>query len=158
MPEKLKVSFNSPQCGWMSIGFADGGQEFHTTTAHTPHETALPELMNVLSVLLDDASQTNFVIRWNRTPEEFDFLLNRNGERVRLEIWQYPTENRTTGERVFAHEGAIFDVCAAFYETFAQMYEDREIDEFEQNWRQPFPFEAFERFTEAFQKIKQTTA
>ena len=28
----------------------------------------------------------------------------------------------------------------------AQLYEDRETDEFEFNWRQPFPFEEFENF------------
>ena len=29
----------------MSIGFEDGVDEFHTTTAHAPHELALPELL-----------------------------------------------------------------------------------------------------------------
>jgi len=47
----LEVSFNSPQCGWMSIGFADGASEFHTTTAHAPHEGALAELMRILTDL-----------------------------------------------------------------------------------------------------------
>ena len=51
--DKLEVSFNSPQCGWMSIGFADGTREFHTTTAHAPHEKALPELLRILTDLLD---------------------------------------------------------------------------------------------------------
>ena len=49
----LEVSFNSPQCGWMSIGFDDGVNEFHTTTAHAPHELALPELMKILTSLAD---------------------------------------------------------------------------------------------------------
>ncbi len=29
---------------------------------------------------------------------------------------------------------------------FIQLYEDRETDEFEFNWRQPFPHEEFEKF------------
>ena len=45
MANKLEVSFNSPQCGWMSIGFDDGVSEFHTTTAHAPHSKALSELL-----------------------------------------------------------------------------------------------------------------
>ena len=61
MAGKLKVSFNSPQCGWMSIGFADAQTEFHTTTAHTPHLNALPDLMNALTDLLDDAAEKSRV-------------------------------------------------------------------------------------------------
>jgi hypothetical protein len=53
MTGKLEVSFNSPQCGWMSIGFEDGVNEFHTTTAHAPHAFALAELMQILTRLAD---------------------------------------------------------------------------------------------------------
>ncbi len=152
---KLEVSFNSPQCGWMSIGFDDGAGEFHTTTAHAPHERALPELLRILSALLDADSgkATEYVLHWNRNPEEFDFRFAGNGENVRLEIYQFPTETRETeeGELVFAHEGGVNEVCAAFAETFKQLYEDRETDEFEFNWRQPFPDEEFQSFTRKLQ-------
>ena len=108
MTNKLEVSFNSPQCGWMSIGFDDGVNEFHTTTAHAPHEKALAELLEILSALLDANSAPNeYVLRWNRNPEEFDFRFARAGENVLLEIYQYPGEEREpeTSENVFAHAG-----------------------------------------------------
>jgi len=149
MANKLEVSFNSPQCGWMSIGFDDGSSEFHTTTAHAPHERALPELLQILSDLLDKNSPTEeYVLHWNRNPEEFDFKFGKNDENVTLEIYQYPGETRETTEReiVFAHEGKVADVCAAFAETFNQLYEDRNTDEFEFNWRQAFPFEDYAKF------------
>lgn len=149
MANELEVSFNSPQCGWMSIGFADGVNEFHTTTAHAPHERALSELLQILSSLLDKNSARNeFVLHWNRNPEEFDFYFLREGEIVRLEIYQYPGETRSLSERelVFAHTGKTRDVCAAFYSTFLQLYNDRRTDDFEQNWRQDFPLEEFEEF------------
>lgn len=146
---KLEVSFNSPQCGWMSIGFDDGRREFHTTTAHAPHENALPQLLQILSDLLVENSEAKeYVLHWNRNPEEFDFRFVKNGENVRLEIYQFPTEIRAASDRelVFAHEGDVEFVCTAFAETFRQLYEDRNTDEFEFNWRQPFPFAEFERF------------
>ncbi len=146
---KLEVSFNSPQCGWMSIGFADGKNEFHTTTAHAPHEKALPELLRILTDLLDaDSAEKEYVLHWNRNPEEFDFRFVANGENVSLEIYQFPTEQRADSDRelVYAHRGNVRDVCAAFAETFQQLYEDRNTDEFEFNWRQPFPFEEFQIF------------
>ncbi len=149
MSGKLEVSFNSPQCGWMSIGFEDGVSEFHTTTAHAPHEFALPELLQILSALLDaDSPEDEYLLKWNRDPEEFDFRFVRNGEQMLLEIYQYPSGDRDASERelVFSHLGTVKDVCASFHETFNQLYADRETDEFEFNWRQPFPYKEFEQF------------
>lgn len=149
MQRKLEVSFNSPQCGWMSIGFDDGVSEFHTTTAHAPHELALPELLRILTALLDAGStQNEYLLKWNRDPEEFDFRFVRDGDSVTLEIYQYPTDERDSDERemVFSHQGKVGEVCEAFAATFAQLYTDRSTDEFEFNWRQPFPFAAYEEF------------
>jgi hypothetical protein len=151
MKHKLDVSFNSPQCGWMSIGFDDGETEFHTTTAHAPHELALPELLQILTaLLLTESPQNDYLLKWNRDPEEFDFQFTRAGDEVLLEIYQYPTEEREASERelVFSHRGLIRDICGSFFETFAQLYEDRETDEFQFNWRQPFPYAEYERFSD----------
>lgn len=148
----LEVSFNSPQCGWMSIGFADGVNEFHTTTAHAPHAAALPELMEILTNLADPAAAENeYTLKWNRDPEEFDLRFLRNGEKLLIEIYQYPTDERDATERelVFSHEGTVGVVVQAFAETFKQLYEDRDTDEFEFNWRQPFPFEEYQSFKAA---------
>lgn len=151
MTKKLEVSFNSPQCGWMSIGFEDGVSEFHTTTAHSPHESALPELMRILTAVADPAAQNEYLLKWNRDPEEFDFRFARDGEDLLMEIYQYPTDERDSTERelVFSHNGRIQDVVAAFATTFDQLYEDRDTDEFEFNWRQPFPFAEYEVFQNA---------
>jgi len=149
MSRKLEVSFNSPQCGWMSIGFEDGVNEFHTTTAHAPHETALPDLMRILTAIADPVgSQSDLVLQWNRDPEEFDFRFVRDGESLLIEIYQYPTEDRDATERelVYSHMGSVDETVAAFAETFEQLYEDRDTDEFEFNWRQPFPYKEFEEF------------
>lgn len=145
----LEVSFNSPQCGWMSIGFDDGRSEFHTTTAHAPHGSALPELMSILTKIADPASaQSEYLLKWNRDPEEFDFQFTRNDGSLLIEIYQYPTEERDAAERqlVFSHTGTVDDVLSSFAATFEQLYEDRDTDEFEFNWRQPFPYKEFEEF------------
>jgi hypothetical protein len=152
MPGKLEVSFNSPQCGWMSIGFTDGVNEFHTTTAHAPHAAALPELMAMITKLADPASPENeYTLKWNRDPEEFDFRFLRNGEKLLIEIYQYPTDDRDHAERelVFSHEGTVGVVVRAFAETFEQLYADRDTDEFEFNWRQPFPIDEYRSFEAA---------
>ena len=149
MSGNLEVSFNSPQCGWMSIGFEDGVSEFHTTTAHAPHNMALAELMQILTALLgSEAAENDYILKWNRDPEEFDFRFVRNGDQLTLEIYQYPTDDREPAERemVFTHTGHVREVVDAFAATFAQLYEDRDTDEFEFNWRQPFPHTEYEQF------------
>lgn len=158
MAGNLEVSFNSPQCGWMSIGFDDGVSEFHTTTAHAPHATALPDLMRILTALSSndpdsigtDAAPNDYVLQWNRDPEEFDFQFVRQGDNLTIEIYQYPTEDRDAAERelVYSHTGSVANTVAAFAETFDQLYQDRDTDEFEFNWRQPFPYKEFQEFKE----------
>lgn len=155
MSGKLEVSFNSPQCGWMSVGFEDTNGEFHTTTAHAPHAAALPELMRILTALNDErAAENEYVLRWNRDPEEFDFRFVHNGDELTLEIYQYPTDERESTERelVFSHSGKVRDVCTAFATTFEQLYLDRDTDEFEFNWRQPFPYREYEDFKERMER------
>ena len=151
----LEVSFNSPQCGWMSIGFDDGVTEFHTTTAHAPHAGALPELMQILTEL-SSASEgpRERLLKWNRDPEEFDFRFVREGERVLMQIYQYPTDDRSFAERelVFTHLDSAENVINAFAATFEQLFADRETDEFEFNWRQPFPHREYEAFRERIQQ------
>ena len=155
MSGKLEVSFNSPQCGWMSIGFDDGVTEFHTTTAHAPHAGALPELMRILTEL-SSASEgpRERLLKWNRDPEEFDFRFLREGDKMLLQIYQYPTDDRSFAERelVFTHLDSAENVINAFAATFEQLYADRETDEFEFNWRQPFPHREYEAFRERIQQ------
>ncbi|MEP6848587.1 MAG: hypothetical protein ABI999_07010, partial [Acidobacteriota bacterium] len=97
------------------------------------------------------------LLKWNRDPEEFDFRFVRSGDDLLIEIYQYPTEERdaTEKELVFSHTGAISEVSVAFAETFNQLYEDRNTDEFEFNWRQPFPYREFEEFKARFGSISK---
>jgi hypothetical protein len=159
MSRKLEVSFNSPQCGWMSIGFKDAAGEFNTTTAHSPHRLALPQLLKLLTdLLVGNSAGAEYILPWNRDPEEFDLrFLRSEGESVLFEVYQYPTDERELAERelVFAHLGNVREVCEAFAETFEQLYQDRETDEFEFNWRQPFPYKEFENFKAAMNAVKK---
>ncbi|KXK01477.1 MAG: hypothetical protein UZ17_ACD001001702 [Acidobacteria bacterium OLB17] len=147
MSSKLEVSFNSPQCGWMSVGFKDGNGEFHTTTAHAPHKDALAELLAILTSLIKGGGER--VLPWNRDPEEFDLRFVPGEAGVLFEVYEYPDPDRDAEERelVFSHTGDAADICRAFAETFRRLYEDRDTDDFEFNWHQPFPVAEYERFT-----------
>jgi hypothetical protein len=154
MSEKFKVSFNSPQCGWMSIGFSSGENEFLTTTAHAPHSRALSELLEILTELLrDNTSKTEFLLKWNRNPEEFDFkFCKENNNSVNFQIFQFPTEKRQSSEKVFEVTCEIIEFAEAFHTTYLHLKEDIDTDAFIQNWHQPFPFSEFSAFESAFKK------
>lgn len=149
MADKLEVSFNSPQCGWMSIGFVAGDREFHTTTAHEPHKHALPELLTVLASLHGNGV-TDSVVNWSRNPEALDFHFRTSDGFVEFKIVEFPTRERETSEIVFEYRGEIEGFCRAFLGTFEQLHEDRETDEFEFNWHQPFPYREFQELKTRF--------
>ena len=150
MSGELEVSFNSPQCGWMSIGLESGENEFHTTTAHAPHSNALAELLHSLKSMLK-GNEYSHTLRWNRDPEEFDFILERNGDDASIQVFEYPTteRNQEWKELVFDHSGAALQIAEAFLETFQQLYDERDVDEFEENWHQEFPYTEFSELMEA---------
>ena len=148
--KNFEVSFNSPQCGWMSIGFKNNENEFHSTTAYTPYEAVLSEILDTLAVLLSEEN-VDRLIKWNRLPEEFDFVFKRSDDLATIQIFQYPTDERIERELVFAYTGDPVEIAESFYETFTQLYEARETDEFEMNWKQPFPDAEFARFRSALE-------
>ncbi len=155
MSGKLEVSFNSPQCGWMSIGFEDGVSEFHTTTAHAPHSNALSEMLRGVVSLIDAKTpKDEFVVQWSRNPEAYDFRFSRKNGSVRLLVHEFPTTDRAydKSQEVFSHEGDARQIASAFYETFEQLYEERDVDEFEDNWHQEFPYEEFSKLKEVLSK------
>lgn len=156
MSEKLEVSFNSPQCGWMSIGFDDGTSEFHTTTAHAPYEGALGDLMTILTEMQTGERPYEKTLKWNRDPEEFDFRFAREDGKALIQIFEFPTDERDEAEKklVFTHLNTIENVTSAFAATFEQLFADRETDEFEFNWRQPFPYERYQMFKISADKVE----
>ena len=154
MARNLEVSFNSPQCGWMAIGFEDGVNEFQTTTAHAPYSNALQELLTTLVSLLnknvDDFTHT---LKWNRNPEAFDFVVEKSGSDATILIIEYPTELRDAerSENVYSFSGDAIQIAEAFRVTFQQLYDERDIDEFEDNWHQKFPLAEFNQLKEAIE-------
>jgi hypothetical protein len=149
MTKGFEVSFNSPQCGWMAVGLKHAGGEYNTTTAHTPHETVLADLLQTVTKLVTTGDSFTRTLKWNRDPEEYDFKFSSNGGEATLEVIEYPTAEREAGENVFSYTGDAHQMAAAFAKTFQQMYEERDIDEFEANWHQKFPQKEFERLKNA---------
>jgi hypothetical protein len=138
MSEPLNVSFESPQSGWMSLRLRAGEREFVTVVAHRPYDS-LRELLAALASLLEGADRAE--VRWNAEPEEFDFVVSVEDDgAAHLSVKRHTShDRRDDGAEVFGYRGTLRAVCAPFCAELQTLGERGETDEFERNWRRPFP-------------------
>ncbi|HEY9401690.1 MAG TPA: hypothetical protein VIQ24_03270 [Pyrinomonadaceae bacterium] len=139
MSEKLRVSFNSPQCGWMSFELRAGDESVAETVSYTPYDS-LVDLINALIKILA-GEDTQVMVRWAHNPDELDFVFSAGGDEVRLEVDWYRDHLRAegAGERLFSFTGSRLEVCRPFWKALRDLRGDVEVDEFARNWRREFP-------------------
>jgi hypothetical protein len=154
MNRKLRVSFNSPQSGWMSIGLKAGQESFVTAVAHVPYDS-LRDLMAALAALLKGEKLLN--VKWNREPEEYDFEWRRNKTGVKLSVVRFPDHRRLKSKReiVFSHEASAIEICQPFWKALRELHRDITVDEFDKNWRRPFPEEEMQAFTKLLRAARR---
>jgi hypothetical protein len=154
MSEKLRVSFNSPQCGWMSFELRAGEQSLTDAVSYTPYDS-LADLINTLIKLLSD--DTELRVRWAHNPDELDFKFSARGDEARLEVEWYRDHLRAegTGERMFSYAGSRLDVCHPFWKALCDLQADVEVDEFARNWRREFPERELQWLSEGIRAAKR---
>ncbi|HEX8635495.1 MAG TPA: hypothetical protein VF703_15220 [Pyrinomonadaceae bacterium] len=147
MSDQLRVSFNSPQCGWMSFELRAGERSLINAVSSAPYDS-LRDLIRALSrLLVEDADLT---VKWAYDPDEVDFNFQARGERAELEVKWYKNHLRLegAGERVFFYEGARLGLCRPFWEALRDLQGDMEVDEFARNWGREFPAPEMQRLAE----------
>jgi hypothetical protein len=150
MNEKLSVSMESPQSGWMSLRLRSGGRELVAVVSHAPYDS-LRELIEGLTALLKGEAVAA-TVRWNAEPEEYDFELKSEGEdSLSLRVVRHADHRRTAaGTRTaLACRGSRVEVCLPFWRELAEMSARSETDVFERNWRRAFPLRELRQLTEA---------
>lgn len=157
MSEKLRVVFNSPQCGWMSFELSAGGQSLIDAVCYTPYN-ALHDLIRALSQLL--VADTELTVNWAFSPDEVDFNFKARGDEAELEVQWYKNHLRVegTGERVFFWQGSRLDLCHPFWKALSGIQSDTEVDEFTRNWGREFPAGELEQLTEDIKAYRQKRA
>ncbi|MBV9958082.1 MAG: hypothetical protein JO360_06650 [Acidobacteria bacterium] len=142
MDQALRVSFNSPQSGFMSIGLENDQQSFVAAVSHEPYDS-VRDLINALLALLDGAERAT--VKWNQEPEEYDFEFIRTDEQVQLSVIRYTDHHRLAEKReqVFSHTGSVRGLCLSFREVLRRLHLDRRTDEYAKNWRREFPAAEF---------------
>ena len=133
------MSFESPQSGWMSVGLRAGGARLVLGASHAPYDS-LRELIEALSALLA-GGDVRRVARWNCEPEEYDFELSATGDRAELAVTRHATRARRAddAQTVFTHAAERLRLVLPFWRELRELRRRRAEDDFEKNWRRPFP-------------------
>jgi hypothetical protein len=157
MSEKLRVVFNSPQSGYMSLGLRAGGREFATAVSCRPYDS-LGDLLSALARLAHGEAQSA-VVRWSCEPDELDFRFEADGGRLSLAVVHFDSSRRDepNGRTAFAFAGARAQVCEAFRVALEDLRADAEVDEFESNWRREFPERQWREFVGAAEALSGAT-
>lgn len=154
MNETLRVSFNSPQSGWMSLSLNAGEESFVTAAASAPYDS-LRELIEGLTALI--AGSDGFMVKWNCEPDEFDFKIKARDDRVAFEVVHYTSHRRVAKDSriVFSLQCSRLEFCLPFWRALRDLRRHIATDEFDRNWRRPFPHGEMKKLNEAFRSFKR---
>ena len=154
MRQTLGVSLESPQHGFMSLRLKTSGRSFVTVVSHAPYDS-LRDLIAALSAVLDGDCAP--AVKWNGEPDEYDFLFRSRGDLLSLEVTHFPDHRRLpeTAATVFSFEGPKADACRQFWDELGDLRSRAGRDEFDRQWRRPFPEQEFQELT---RRIEQPRA
>lgn len=153
MKQKLSVSLESPQHGFMSLRLSSDEASFVAVVSHEPYDS-LRDLIKALCAALSGDCET--IIKWNSEPEEFDFKLAAHGEVVELDIIRYPDHRRMTGASslVFSFRGSRLETCSSFWKELRDLHRRTRQDEFARQWRREFPEGEMRELTKRIRSLK----
>ena len=145
----FRVTFNSPQSGYMSVGLRAGAREFATAVSCRPRDS-LRELISSLTRLARGET-ASAVVRWNCEPDELDFRFDSSGDGLSLAVIHYTTHKRDepSSQTVFEAAGPSAEILGVFRAALEDLRADAEVDVFESNWRRKFPERQLREFIRA---------
>jgi hypothetical protein len=155
MSKPFRVSFNSPQSGWMSLSLKAGEQSLVAAVSHAPDDS-LRALLEALRAVLDESAHT-ITVKWNCEPDELDFEFKSKAGRASLKVLHFPSNRRAkaTGRTLLSFAGPKLELCLPFWRALRSLHRDILTDEFDRNWRRPFPETEMQHLTEAVRAYKR---
>ena len=138
----------------MSLSLTAEGQRLVMGASFTPYDS-VRDLVEALSALLAGAGEVN--VRWNCEPEEFDFKMVAAGDGVQFKVVRYPNHRRLRGSSrtVFSLGGSKLEICLPFWRALRDLRRRIAEDEFDKNWRRPFPDSEMQQLTRLVRSEKR---
>ncbi|HVG32064.1 MAG TPA: hypothetical protein VM911_03260 [Pyrinomonadaceae bacterium] len=142
----------------MSLSLEAGEESFVAVVACKPYDS-LRELIESLTALVDGNSRgkKSRTVKWSCEPDELDFKITLSGDSVSLKVVHYTDHRRSLKDSraVFTLQSSRLEFCLAFWRALRALHRDIETDEFDRNWRRPFPHTEMLQLTESVRAFKR---
>ena len=154
MSQKLRISLESPQHGFMSLRLSSGKESFVTVVSHAPYDS-LRDLINALCGVLDGDSSA--IVKWNSEPEEFDFRLEARGDSVQFDVIRHPDHRRSQelSGKVFSFQGTRLEACWPFWRELRDLHGRAVEDDYVRQWRREFPESELSELTKRVRRLRR---
>ena len=146
MKQKLKVSFDDPEHGWVGLTISHGEESLTIIASYTPSDSFL-DLTNTLYNLL--CYRIGGVVTWHEEPSETELRFSISGEQVKLEVYFFWDHRRDSGRgaRELAITGSYGEICRPFWRALRSLQGRFSADELNARWHRPFPWKEIDVLT-----------
>jgi hypothetical protein len=151
MKQKLKVSFDNPEHGWVGLTISQGEESLTITASYTPSDSFL-DLTNALCNLL--CYRGGGVVTWHEEPAETELRFSISRELVELEVYFFSDHRRDfgRGKRELAITGSYEEICMPFWRALRSLQGRFSAEELDARWHRPFPWKEIDILTTAIRE------
>jgi len=137
MGQELRISFDTPEHGWLAIYLDSGDHHLEVPFSHTPVDF-LSELVRAL-LNLSDGVDAEANCSYN--PDRYEFRFRARDPNSQFDIASYPDYKNAeaTGEVIFSFEGVALDICLAFWRGIRELQGRVSPEEYEEGFHRDFP-------------------
>lgn len=151
--QKLKVEVAAPKHGWTIITLSTSDNFYRFFPSHVPYDS-INELTNALLKILDGFPEA--IVHWNDEPVEHEFMLMSESELINFKVYEIINSvitGKIRAER-FSFCGTLYDVIRPFWKALRDMQSKQSPEEYEKQWREPFPLREMIELTRRVKEIK----
>jgi hypothetical protein len=115
---------------------------------------SISELANALLGTLDGYKRN--IVHWNDEPVEHEFVFALSNSNVDFTVYRIrEVIEGKVRDQVFSFSGSIYDVIWPFWKALREMESRLSKEEYERQWREPFPARETAELGKRIRKLKQ---
>lgn len=149
---KAEIDFDRPENGWLKVDLSFDNQNYSFYPSHVPYDS-ISELVTALLKILDGYDKS--LVRWNDEPVEHEFVFERVADQIEFRVCLI-NKSVVGKERkhVFMFNGVTHVVVWPFWKALRDMESRQSKEEYEKQWRAPFPAREIVELTKRVKELK----
>lgn len=150
MTTKLKVAFENPNAGWVTLTINQGGQTISLTASYI-YDSFLQLTYTLHSLLF---GQGQAIVTWLTEPVEYEMRFAREADTLHLAIHDFPDRRRSPflGRPLLTLSGSYEEVCLPFWRALRALQGRFSEQELHERWQRPFPSGEIAKLTQALEE------